>query len=49
MVFKFIEDVLKMVGTILASRPVTFIVGFMCIAQGILLLLGNNLFTILLS
>ena len=49
MVFKFIEDVLKMVGTILASRPVTFIVGFMCIAQGILLLLGNNLFTILLG
>jgi len=49
MVFKFIEDVLKMVGTILASRPVTFIVGFMCIAQGILILLGNNLFTILLG
>ena len=49
MIFKFIEDVLKMVGTILASRPVTFIVGFMCIAQGILLLLGNNLFTIVLS
>jgi len=49
MVFKFIEDVMKMVGSILASRPVTFIVGFMCIAQGILLLLGNNLFTILFS
>ena len=49
MVFKFIEDVLKMVGTILASRPVTFIVGFMCIAQGILLLIDNNLFTILLG
>ena len=49
MVFKFIEDVLKMVGTILASRPVTLIVGFMCIAQGILLLIGNNLFTILLG
>jgi hypothetical protein len=49
MVFKFIEDVLKLLGTLLASRPVTLIVGFVCIAQGILLLLGNNLFTILLS
>lgn len=49
MVFKFIEDVLKMIGAILASRPVTFIVGFLCIAQGILLLLGYNLFTILLN
>ncbi|MCW4015920.1 MAG: hypothetical protein NWF06_06085 [Candidatus Bathyarchaeota archaeon] len=49
MVFKFIEDVLKMIGTILGSRPVTFIVGFMCIAQGILLLLNHNLFTIILG
>ena len=49
MVFKFIEDVLKMVGSILSSRPVTFIIGFMCIAQGILLLIGNNLFTILIG
>lgn len=49
LVFKFIEDVLKLVGTLLASRPITLIVGFVCIAQGILLLLGNNLFTILLS
>ena len=48
-VFKFIEDVLKLLGTLLASRPITFIVGAMCIAQGILLILGNNLFTILLN
>ena len=27
MVFKFIEDVLKLLGTLLASRPITFIVG----------------------
>ena len=47
MVFKFIEDVLKLIGTLLASRPVTLIVGFVCIAQGILLLLDKNLFTIL--
>jgi len=49
MVFKFIEDVLKLLGTLLASKPVTLIVGFVCIAQGVLLLLDKNLFTILLS
>ncbi len=49
MVFKFIEDVLKLLGTLLASRPITFIVGVICIAQGILLLLDQNLFTLLLS
>ena len=49
MVFKFIEDVLKLIGTLLASKPVTLIVGFVCIAQGILLLLDKNLFTILLA
>ena len=49
MVFKFIEDVLKLLGTLLASKPITLIVGFICIAQGVLLLLDNNLFTILLS
>jgi hypothetical protein len=47
MVFKFIEDVLKLIGTLLASKPVTLIVGFVCIAQGILLLLDKNLFTLL--
>ena len=49
MVFKFIEDVMKLLGTFLASRPITLIVGFVCITQGILLFLGYNLFTILLS
>ena len=49
MVFKFIEDVLKLVGTLLASRPITLIVGFVCIAQGVLLLLDKNIFTILIG
>jgi len=49
MVFKFIEDVLKLIGTLLASKPVTLIVGFICIAQGVLLILEMNLFTILLA
>ena len=47
MVFKFIEDLLKLVGMLLGSKPVTFIVGLVCIAQGVLLLLEMNLFTIL--
>ena len=47
MVFKFIEDILKLIGTLLASRPVTLIVGFVCIAQGVLLLLDMNLFALL--
>ena len=47
MVFKFIEDVLKLIGTLLASKPVTLIVGFVCIAQGVLLLLDMNLFALL--
>jgi hypothetical protein len=47
MVFKFIEDILKLIGTLLASRPVTLIVGFICIAQGVLLLLDMNLFALL--
>jgi hypothetical protein len=49
MVFKFIEDVLKLIGTLLASKPVTLIVGFVCIAQGILLLLDKNVFTLLFA
>jgi hypothetical protein len=48
-IFKFIEDVFKLIGTLLASKPVTLIIGFVCIAQGILLLIGSNLFSILLS
>ncbi len=47
MVFKFIEDVLKLVATLIASKPATFIIGCLCIAQGILLLLDMNLFAIL--
>jgi len=49
MVFKFIEDVLKLLGTLLASKPVTLIVGLVCIAQGVLLLLDRNLFTLLFA
>jgi len=47
MLFKFVEDVVKLIGTLLASRPVAIILGLVCIVQGILLLLNNSLFTIL--
>ena len=49
MVFKFIEDALRLFGTLLASKPVTFMVGCVCIGQGVLLILKMNLFTILLA
>jgi hypothetical protein len=47
MVFKFIEDLLKLMGMILGSKPVTFIIGLVCITQGVLLLINMNLFAIL--
>lgn len=49
MLFKFIEDVLRLAGTILASKPVATILGLACIVQGILLLLDKSLFTIILG
>lgn len=47
MVFKFIEDLLKLIGMILGSKPVTFVLGLVCIAQGVLLLLNMDLFSLL--
>jgi hypothetical protein len=47
MVFKFIEDVLKLIGMVLTFKPVTLALGLVCIAQGILLLLNISLFTML--
>jgi len=49
MLFKFIEDVLRLVGIILASKPVATILGLTCIVQGILLLLDKSIFTITLG
>jgi hypothetical protein len=46
-VFKFIEDVLKLIGMILTFKPVALAIGLVCIIQGILLLLNTSLFTIL--
>jgi len=47
MVFKFIEDVLRLIGMVLTFKPVTLVLGLICIAQGILLLLNTSLFTTL--
>jgi len=49
MMFKFIEDALRLIGMILASGPVAIILGLICIVQGVLLLLDKNLFTIILG
>jgi len=46
--FKFIEDVLKLIAMILTFKPVSLALGLICIAQGILLkFYGQSLFTIL--
>jgi len=47
MLFKFIEDTLRLIGTLLASKPVAITLGLICIAQGVLLLLDRSLFTII--
>jgi hypothetical protein len=46
MVFKFIEDVLRLIGMILTFKPVTLALGLICIAQGILLFFETSLFEI---
>jgi hypothetical protein len=47
MIFKFIEDVLRLIGMVLTFKPVTLALGLMCIAQGILMFLETSLFEIL--
>jgi hypothetical protein len=42
-IFKFFEDLTKLFGMILGSWPVLTVLGFLCIAQGILLFLNLNL------
>lgn len=49
LLFKFIEDLLKLVASILAFKPVTIILGVACIVQGFLLLFNTSLFTLISS
>jgi len=48
MLFKFVEDVFKLIGMVLTSKPVALALGILCVIQGILLLLNISLFTVIL-
>ena len=43
LIFKFVEDLMKLFGMIVGSWPVMTVLGFLSIAQGILLLLNQSL------
>jgi len=43
LIFKFVEDLAKLFGMILGSWPVLAVLGFLCVAQGILMLLNQSL------
>jgi hypothetical protein len=43
LIFKFVEDLTKLFGMVVGSWPVLTVLGFLCIAQGILLLLNQSL------
>jgi hypothetical protein len=43
LIFKFAEDLAKLFGLVLGSWPMMTILGFLCIAQGILLLMNQSL------
>ncbi|MFQ6064660.1 MAG: hypothetical protein ACE5L6_04210 [Candidatus Bathyarchaeia archaeon] len=47
LIFKFIEDLLKIIGMILASKPVSIILALLCIIQGVMMLFGGSLFTLI--
>jgi hypothetical protein len=44
---KFLEDLMKLIGLILASKPIATVLGIICISQGVLLLLNQSLFSII--
>lgn len=46
LIFKFVEDLMKLFGMVLGSWPVMTVLGFLCIAQGILLLLNQSLLSL---
>lgn len=47
--FKFLEDLLRLLGFLLASKPVAIILGLVCILQGFLLFANRSIFILLLS
>ena len=46
LIFKFAEDLAKLFGLILGSWPVLTVLGFLCIAQGSLLLMNQSLLSL---
>ena len=44
--FKFVEDLMKLFGMVVGSWPVMSVLGFLCMAQGILLLLNQSLLSL---
>jgi hypothetical protein len=47
LIFKFVEDLVKLFGMVLGSWPVMTVLGFLCVAQGVLLLLNESLLSLL--
>jgi len=46
LIFKFVEDLAKFFGMILGSWPVLTVLGFLCMSEGILLLLNQSLLSL---
>jgi hypothetical protein len=46
-IFKFVEDLTKLFGMVLGSWPLMTVLGFLCLAQGILLLLNQSLLSLI--
>jgi hypothetical protein len=46
LLFKFVEDLTKLFGLILGSWSVLTVLGFLCVAEGILLLLNQSLLSL---
>jgi hypothetical protein len=47
LIFKFVEELAKFFGMVLGSWPVLTVLGFLCIAQGVLLLLNQSILSLL--
>ena len=46
LIFKFVEDLTKLFGMVLGSWPALSILGFLCVTQGVLLLLDQSLLSL---
>jgi hypothetical protein len=47
LIFKFVEELMKLFGMVLGSWPIMAVLGFLCIAQGVLLLLNQSILSLL--